>query len=283
MIQDKKYKLLKDLPITLAGIIFIQKESNPSVYKPESGGSWLEEIPEELVTGCPEWFELIPEQSPLPEKIEVDVFGCSWVSHEAEKLIVDLKGYKMNPDKFPAIKSTIESVLNGKEEDLFDVDLGFTLAGHWKREYEKLKSEVDTIRKETFIDARKVGIGNMSSTYVYPTISDYLQSLTPETKPKEQDTKEVLFTTEDGKEIRNGDWAFYVEENNNWMVVSHSGISEKRPYPYFSTKEAAHDWIVENKPCLSAKEIYLMTAKYGRCMVEFEKEVEQKSKQKLKQ
>lgn len=52
----KQYRLLKDLPITLAGTIFYPKEENSSVYKPKNGG-WLEEVPEELVTGCPHFFE----------------------------------------------------------------------------------------------------------------------------------------------------------------------------------------------------------------------------------
>lgn len=48
-IDKKQYRLLKDLPITLAGTIFIQKEFNSSVYKPENG-SWMEEVSEETVT-----------------------------------------------------------------------------------------------------------------------------------------------------------------------------------------------------------------------------------------
>jgi len=59
--MSKKYRLLKDLPITLAGTIFVPKEFNSSVYKPENCG-WLEEVPEEIVTGCPEWFEKVKDE-----------------------------------------------------------------------------------------------------------------------------------------------------------------------------------------------------------------------------
>lgn len=49
----------------------------------------------------------------------------------------------------------------------------------------------------------------------------------------------ILFTTEDGKNIYKDDNAFYVEENNNFMIVAHYGITYKKNHRYFSTKEAA--------------------------------------------
>jgi hypothetical protein len=83
-------------------------------------------------------------------------------------------------------------------------------------------------------------------------------NIQPELPTPNTDTissKPVLFTTSDGVDIKNGDWAWYVQDDNNWMIVSHSGITEKRPYPYFSTKEIANNWVLENKPCLSLNDI----------------------------
>ena len=129
-----------------------------------------------------------------------------------------------------------------------------------------------------------------------PSIQNYFEkytNYTPTTQPKEED-KPVLFITEDGVEIRNGDHAFYVQDDNNWMVVSHSGITEKRPYPYFHTSESANKWVLENKPCLSLNdllevwtynpgkvEIIMNADCYKRAALY--KNFEQKAKQKLKQ
>ena len=160
------------------------------------------------------------------------------------------------------------------------------------------QSEVDTIRKETWDEGRKLTSGLVIGGYMgiglkYPTLQDYLNSLSKETKPKEED-KPVLFITEDGVEIRNGDHAFYVQDDNNWMVVSHSGITEKRPYPYFHTSESANKWVLENKPCLSLNDLLevwtynpgkgeiIMNADFYKRAALY-KNFEQKAKQKLKQ
>ena len=69
-------------------------------------------------------------------------------------------------------------------------------------------------------------------------------------------SKPVLFTTEDGVEIKEGDDYFFIDagwdirataENYNW-VGSIKAIS-------FSTKSAAELYILKNKPCLSFNEI----------------------------
>jgi len=67
--------------------------------------------------------------------------------------------------------------------------------------------------------------------------------------------KVLLFTTEDGVEIFKHGAAFYVQDDFNWNIVSHSGIFEKRPFPYFSTREKAEQFILDNKPCLSLNDL----------------------------
>jgi hypothetical protein len=77
-------------------------------------------------------------------------------------------------------------------------------------------------------------------------------------QPKEhsKEDKPVLFTTEDGVGIEKYGWAFYVEEDNNWGIVSYSCIDIPRPErKYFSTKEKAEEYILMNKPIVSLIDI----------------------------
>lgn len=68
--------------------------------------------------------------------------------------------------------------------------------------------------------------------------------------------KRALFITEDGKEIFEGDGYFYVSKID-WIAVSVNAdtggffVGLVR----FSTQEAAEEYILMNKPCLSVKEI----------------------------
>lgn len=69
-----------------------------------------------------------------------------------------------------------------------------------------------------------------------------------------EDKKEKLFTTEDGVDIYEGGRAYYVEEDANFVVVSHNWITEKRNHKYFSTKEAANAYVKSQKPKQQDKE-----------------------------
>jgi hypothetical protein len=64
-----------------------------------------------------------------------------------------------------------------------------------------------------------------------------------------------LFTTEDGKEICNGDMAYYVEEDRNFNVVCHGSIANKNPHKYFSTSEAAKEYVLMNKKMFSINDV----------------------------
>lgn len=68
--------------------------------------------------------------------------------------------------------------------------------------------------------------------------------------------KTVLFITEDGKEIREED-RFWVVSNDYVYIFDTTDIVLKSPnhkkglYKYFSTREAAEEYMIMNKPCLS--------------------------------
>lgn len=71
----------------------------------------------------------------------------------------------------------------------------------------------------------------------------------------------VLFITEDGIEVREGDKYFYVDEQCE-IFVSHKAISTSGQDPilkYFSTEKAALNYIKYNKPVLSYNDIWNST------------------------
>lgn len=86
-------------------------------------------------------------------------------------------------------------------------------------------------------------------------------------KPK--DKEQVLFTTEDGVDIRSGETT-WVLSTNNWRSSPtrvpengnpYKGVTGKE-FKYFSSYEAVEQYILENKPCLSANDIKWWLEKY---------------------
>jgi hypothetical protein len=80
-------------------------------------------------------------------------------------------------------------------------------------------------------------------------------------------SKPILFTTEDNIGIKKGDLYYFVIDSkveilNPWTVKSHVcnwDTLTKSPLGHvqFSKKEAAEDWIILNKPCLSYLDVHL--------------------------
>ena len=67
-------------------------------------------------------------------------------------------------------------------------------------------------------------------------------------------SKPILFTTEDGVDIKEGEKTYRVSKNS-YLVSFHKYESNKDEAKYFSTKEAAEEYIILNKPCLSLNEV----------------------------
>lgn len=79
---------------------------------------------------------------------------------------------------------------------------------------------------------------------------------------KEVETKPLLFVTEDRVEIYEGDEYFRVfikdmvlYENRTYASSGYNYSMMSKQAKHFSTKEAALDYIILNKPCLSINEI----------------------------
>jgi hypothetical protein len=72
--------------------------------------------------------------------------------------------------------------------------------------------------------------------------------------------KKPLFTTEDGVNIFKGDKYWFVYGELVKEAEAYSAIYHDLPNYYFSTKEAAEEYVIMNKPCLSLKEIYSLSS-----------------------
>jgi len=75
---------------------------------------------------------------------------------------------------------------------------------------------------------------------------------------KKSKEKKPLFTTEDGKEIFKSD-PFYVIQGETYTI--HKCLASENGLPYnsmskrFSTEEAAENYVINNKPCLSLNDV----------------------------
>lgn len=99
--------------------------------------------------------------------------------------------------------------------------------------------------------------------------------------------KQTLFTTEDGVDIYEGDDFYFVKIKNSnsldfiWEISTpnSSFVYEPEFEKYFSTKKAAEEYIIMNKPCLSINDIINSTSFKFRTIVD---ELKTKVKIKLK-
>jgi hypothetical protein len=83
----------------------------------------------------------------------------------------------------------------------------------------------------------------------------------PESQPKEQ---VPLFTTEDGVKVMEWDTFYYVPESMEWVNSCCRAMPQPpESFKYFSTKEAAEQYILENKPCLSLNDVKLISNIHG--------------------
>ena len=83
--------------------------------------------------------------------------------------------------------------------------------------------------------------------------------------------KKPIFTTEDGKDIFEGDEYWCVHSYDFFLrdYIAETGIYNKN-YKRFSTKEAAEEYICNNKPMYTLKDIEKCVENWGLCKVEGE-------------
>lgn len=135
----------------------------------------------------------------------------------------------------------------------------------------------DTWDKETIVPLLTALVSETWGATSFGQAQDYYNSFLekrglmppkpqPDNPPSTKDTKEqdkpVLFTTEDGVEILEhwGETKVWLLSTLNWIITGvgvcsnpFKGVTGKE-FKYFSTKEAAEQYILENKPCLTLNE-----------------------------
>jgi hypothetical protein len=70
----------------------------------------------------------------------------------------------------------------------------------------------------------------------------------------------VLFTTEDGVNIKEGDMYYFVDTDFSIHTMkAHSGAGQYSERKYFSTVEQAHEYVMQNVKALSIKDFWEIT------------------------
>ena len=105
----KKYRLLKDLPYTLKGVIYTPENDDPNYYC-YNGGKYRNRISKDYVENNPTWFEEIKEK----EKLWVDIlYKGKTLGDEHVYRIFSFTPISESQQK--EIKSAIESILNNEQ------------------------------------------------------------------------------------------------------------------------------------------------------------------------
>lgn len=93
----------------------------------------------------------------------------------------------------------------------------------------------------------------------------------------EEISKQPLFTTEDGVDIFEGDKIHYCNKDYK-LYDSKAGSKfhggKNKHFKYFSTKEAAEEYILMNKPCLSISDVMFCTSNtYNQMLIKLLKQL----------
>ena len=105
--------------------------------------------------------------------------------------------------------------------------------------------------------AGKEMITKFSDTLGFANIN-FISKKSTKPTPTPDTTNKPLFTTEDGVEIRETDRPYYVVDfkiNGTADLKRNKNFHPATYAKYFSTKEAAEQYILENKPCLSLNDL----------------------------
>ena len=140
-----------------------------------------------------------------------------------------------------------------------DEDTYLSEAKHIKKPLFKTFDNVDIYEGDDLFWLHKKS--NTIGKYVWNNFKSSLNDdkwLFFSTKQAAQDyinSKKVLFTTEDGVDIKKGDKSYYLSKTNHSITEgTFYGGGEHNGW-YFSTKELAETYILHRKPCLSMQDL----------------------------
>jgi hypothetical protein len=239
----KSYKLIKEYPgsNSLGTIITVSKETMYSKGFGYRNYDWVH------VETHPEFWEEVIEKD-----YEIVAMGI------AEGTILEFKDgvcVKRSDEFSPDSTATLQSILNQQyhndsihsvkrlsDGEVFTVGDCFD-AGLGSRTIESIWLDKEGVLGFNHENGRTTNIKGIGSFY------------------KAKKLQPVLFTTEDGVDIRKGDRYYFVDMNSSSVSFEtahvRSGISSERKY--FSTYEKAERYLMRHKPCLSLDDILRYT------------------------
>ncbi len=172
-----------------------------------------------------------------------EVISLSYDGDKITKYALCIYGFLQGDRRYKDF--SIHSVIRVSDSEVFTIGDTFTYEGlranNWEEGAFPTIKSFNIYSGDIYINEHYKGTQR--------SIAQWMKLPPPEEKP-------VLFTTEDGFNVYEGDWYFYVEEkNNNFTVVSHSGITKKRPHKYFSSRDAANEYVIMNRSLLSLEDL----------------------------
>ncbi len=274
----KTYILQKDLPNAKAGTEFTLV-STGVVYSYDSNNGdksfyWSKDI-----ENNPEWF--------LPKQQEKERIGISNIFRDHSSsdknpnnnlycFLVSKEYPKIKIEQYTLIKQAIESILNNEEVDKVEEKQkpendNYVFVNELSKLYDNL-SYVEKLDIEQYCkqDGIKIGVRPLEEirNEMRTSILDQMKELKDKhdklekqkTQPVstiKEDSSSVLFVTEDGVNV--------FENDKYWYVINHTPVEvlafpnctygDKDNVKYFSTKDAAEEYVLMNKPQLSIQDV----------------------------
>ncbi|ALN97155.1 hypothetical protein [Flavobacterium phage FpV4] len=254
--MTKKYKLIKEYPgspklgtiVDRRGVFVYFDINSPNVNMTVS---------QNYVENYPEYWEEVIEKN-----YEILSFVCNQNFNELRKgeIITKQENGQYKGDK----------ILTWKGEE------GLVKMKHWSIYSVKRLSDGELFtlgnRVQDSLTDELTNFKVQNITFFYPGIKIICQAESGTTMPLNtiRHINNYLFTTKDGEEIYEGNEYFRVFKKD-FELYNHQTFANKQ-YNFehmsesawhFSTKEAAQEFILSNKPCLSV--IDVMNAGYGIC------------------
>lgn len=307
--DTKKYKLLKDLPYVEKGAIYTFDGLNYECYN----GNFIDGITSDRLhknsVEKTSWFELVEPSKEVQERIKVLEVDNHRENNQEGYWYQFITNKEVWPHKFDEVKQAIEDSINGGVVRI--------AKSYWKRlheDYEGLteklailseaKKEADNSKPFVWTDDLVLLLCDFCHHNGYHKfdkrvvdefdefksipchkrmipqwIKDHVNKSKQSPPLTDDKDKPVLFTTEDGVGITGCDCYWAVNKNFSGMSRC-NGKGWHKPQTgekYFSTKEAAEDYILRYKPvlCLNDCVVGLPGKLFNM--------IEQKAKEKINQ
>jgi hypothetical protein len=216
---------------------------------------------------------------------------CRWCRTPYAKggcMAYEEKHFQQKPKEWE-ILSVIDGVKNGIDET------GLVAAVNPSDTYSWMKSGVKIHSVRRLSDGEVFTVGDrvrLSGTATAPIISFEIRHGEMWARGDLTKAKQPLFTTEDGKEVYVGDEYWFLSHSNaaNGFEIYHHDFATHKGdhgdrWKYFSTEEAAANWVLWNKPTLSLANVMAASeSEFGDGRRQFDSEhLKQLAKSKLNQ